>query len=144
MINTTYSVFQRSSIMFINGCKGSINEISLLPQIFYQTIYEVPGELPGIIKSSPVILIALIPLCLYDQEFGLFILNAFVIDPMKGLYSLVFDSLHTFPVAARQLMLLSAVSIGSLAVGILLGITIRVVIAGFYGFSKGVIQGYYK
>lgn len=121
--------------MLLNGCRESFNEISRLPEIFYQTIkhsVNYPPRIPDVLKASLCLLITSVPLGLYDRDFGSMLLDNFVNKPIKGFCWLIADPIHVLPIAFKQIILLTAVAVMSLAVGLILGIMLRVVISGTY------------
>lgn len=136
------AISQRSLFMLSNGCRESLNVISLLPGFYYRAICEIPQQIPAVLRSSPLMLVTAIPLGLYDREFGSMLVNNFVIGPARKFCWLISDPIHVLPLALKSLVFLTAVAIASLAIGIILGGVIGAVVAIPYGFVAGVIDGY--
>lgn len=140
MIKTVRCTGQRSICMLSSGCQGSFNELKVLPEVFCRVVGGLSTDVPNMLKQLPYALIALIPLCLYDQEFG----YNLVIDPIKKVCWLISDPIHVLPIAFKYLVLITAVSVASLATGIILGMAFAAVVKGSYGFANGVVLGYAK
>lgn len=146
MINTAHSICRRSSYMFVNGCQESVREIARVPQTVCKAIYQIPQNLPSakdVITGISVFCVSAGALSLYSPEFGLWMFEP-ALEAIKGAYALVLDPIHMIPIAVKSCMVLTAAAIISLAVGIILGTTVGIAIAGIHGFGRGAINGYYK
>jgi len=83
-----FSTYQRTLCMLECGYKEALSQTKPLPNIFLRAIYKAPEELCWALKHSHYMLITLIPLGLYDQDFGVFLLKTLVIKPAENFFGL--------------------------------------------------------